>query len=180
VRTTLLQIPLAAGRYTIIVDTVSIDAAQAPFTLSAADAPPEENAACATPTALAAAAPAVHDNLALGGPPVAACGGATTTLYYAVEVPSGNLLTVSADASGTDQSWTPQVAAFDACDAMACLARGNVESGPDQQLNWINNGSASHTVILSVSSDGPVVNGEFDITASLTDLLSPVSPPPPI
>jgi hypothetical protein len=175
---TSLRVPLPAGRYTIIVDTVSIGAAAASFTLSASVAPPEANAACATPTALDAKSPKLHEFLALGGPPVAACGGAASTLYYAVDISPGNQLTVGANATAGDEPWTPQVAAFDACDATACLERGTAAAGTNQRLTWTNNGGASHTVIFSVSSDGPVAGAEFDLTVGLTDLLA--TPPPPI
>jgi hypothetical protein len=172
-RTTSLEVPLAAGLYTVIVDTISIDGDAAPFTLSASVAPPAANATCATPMAVDATMPTLHQNLTLGGPPVAVCGGATTkTLFYAIDVPSASQLTVGADATAGDHAWTPQVAAFDGCDATACLSRGSMVAGPDQLLSWINNGSASHTVILSVSSDSPVMDAEFDLRLVLTDLFS--------
>jgi hypothetical protein len=179
-RTTRLRVPLPAGHYTLIVDTASSDAAAAPFTLWASVAAPASNSLCATPTAVDATTPTLHENLSLAGPPVGACFEATSSLYYSVDVRPGQQLTVRADAKAGNQDWTPRVAAFDACDATACLARGSAQAGPDQTLDWINNGSTSRTVLLSVSADGPVMAAEFDLTVGLTDLLTTCDNPTPV
>jgi hypothetical protein len=169
-KTTSLRVTLPADTYTVVVDTASADQPAAPFTLSASVAPPARNGACATPTSLDLPTPPLHESLILGGPPVAACGDTTVALYYFVVVPPGNRLEVAASAKAGDQDWTPRIAAFDACDATTCLARGSRAAGPAQVLDWINNGSASHTVLFSVSADGPVVAAEFDLAVGVTDL----------
>ncbi|HSZ84222.1 MAG TPA: hypothetical protein VLA14_18180 [Polyangia bacterium] len=176
-----LRVGLAAGRYTVIVDAVSPDLPATAFTLTATTVAPAANATCVAAATLDPFAPTAHGDLDLAGAPVVDCGGATSrALFYAIEVPSGQHLVARATATGGDRAWTPQLTAFDDCAATTCLARGGDVAGTEQRLDWINNGAAARLVILSVAADGPVVGGQLDLGAGLTDLLATCARPTPV
>ena len=176
-----LRVGLVPGRYTVIVDAVSPDQPATAFTLTATTVAPAANAMCAAAAGLDPFAPTAHGDLDLAGPPVVDCGGATSrALFYAIEVPSGQHLVARATATGGDRAWAPRLTAFDDCAATTCLARDSDVAGTEQRLDWINNGAATRLVILSVGADGPVVGGQVELGAGLTDLLATCARPTPV
>ncbi len=180
-RTSSLRVGLSPGRYTVIVDSLAPDQPATAFTISATTVAPAANVTCAAAARLDSLAPTVHGDLDLAGAPGADCGGATSrALLYAVEVPSGQHLVARATTTGGDRDWTPRLTAFEGCAATTCLAQGADAAGSEQRLDWINNGAATRVVILSVAADGPVVGGQFDLGAGLTDLLATCARPTPV
>jgi hypothetical protein len=180
-RTSSLRVGLSPGRYTVIVDSLAPDQPATAFTISATTVAPAANVTCAAAATLDSLAPTVHGDLDLAGAPAADCGGATSrALLYAVEVPSGQHLVARATTTGGDRDWTPRLTAFEGCAATTCLAQGADAAGAEQRLDWINNGAATRLVILSVAADGPVVGGQFDLGAGLTDLLATCARPTPV
>ncbi|HEX4406725.1 MAG TPA: hypothetical protein VH560_17925, partial [Polyangia bacterium] len=180
-RTSSLRIGLAPGRYTVIVDSFLPDQPATAFTLTATTVAPATNVTCAAAAPLDSSAPTVHGDLDLAGTPGADCGGATSrALLYAVEVSPGQHLVARVTATGGDRDWTPRLSGSDGCAATTCLARGSDVAGLEQRLDWINNGAAPRVVILSVAADGPVVGGQFDLDAGVTDLLTSCERPTPV
>lgn len=145
----------------------------------ATDLAPAPNALCAAPVVLDATTARVQGALLdQGGPAAAACDGAGAhALFYAVDVPAGQRLIVTARATA-GAAWTPRLAAFLRCDATACLARGTSTAGANQRLDWINNGASAQHVILSVSAD--VAGAEVDVAVGLVDLFASCASPVPV
>jgi hypothetical protein len=176
-----LRVRLAPGTYTIIVDTFA-DAGSAPFTLTARVVTPADNATCATPQVVEPAT-TVRGKLDLAGSPRVGCSGASNApLYYAVGVPPGQRLTARvAPLLAGDRSWLPRIEALNTCSqGMACLAQGHSSTGSVQQLDWVNNSTNWRLVTLAVSADGPVNGAQFDLIATVTDLLATCSRPTPL
>ena len=176
-----VRVALAAGAYTVIVDTISLGSlTSAPFTISARALPQAANASCATPTLLASETSA-QGNLDFGGQPVTACGATTGgALFYSVGVPAGQRLTVSASLMTGDHAWLPTLAAFGSCGGTSCLAEGRATAGSTQELDWINSGTDWRLVTFSVGADGPVNDAQFNVSVSLTDLLASCARPTPV
>jgi hypothetical protein len=174
--------PLAAGTYTIVIDTLSLGTLQsAAFSLTVAHFAPAANASCATPTLLAAGATASAQSLDRGGAPRSVCGGAAqSSLFYTVGVPSGERLTARATPNGGDHVWMPHISAFTSCSTNTCVSQGHVVSGTTQQLDWINNSASWQLLYLSVSADGPVNGGTFDLSVSILDLFATCGRPMPV
>ncbi len=179
VRLTGLRAPLAAGTYTIIVDTFSLgNLSSANFTLTINHVAPAPNASCATPTLLAAGATATDQPLDLAGAPRTVCGGgAQSSLYYTVGVPSGQRLSARATPQGGDHTWMPRIEAFASCSSNTCLAQGQLVSGTTQQLDWTNNSAAWQLVYLAVGADGPVIGATFDLSVTIVDLFATCNRP---
>ncbi len=179
--TSSLRVGLAPGRYTVIVDSLLPDQPASAFTVSAASVASTANATCAAAATLDSFAPTANGDLDLAREPAADCGGATSrALFYSIEVPAGQHLVARATATGGDRDWTPRLTAFDDCAAPRCLARGAAVAGDEQRLDWINNGTATQVVVLSVAADGPVVGGQFTLGVGLTDLLAACAQPTPV
>ena len=180
VHTSGLRVGLPAGRYTVIIDTIFLgELTSAPFTFTATAVAPTVNALCAGATMLGAATPTAHGQLDLGEPGTGCNAAPGGTLFYAVQVPSGQSLTADATVTAGDRAWMPQLAALGACEATTC-AQGNAIGGADEQLNWLNNDAEPRLIILSVAADGPVTGAEFDIEIGVTDLLTSCARPTPV
>jgi hypothetical protein len=176
-----LRVRLAPGIYTIIVDTFA-DAGAAPFTLTAQTVAPADNATCATPQVVEAST-VTRGRLDLAGTPRVGCSGANSApLYYAVGVPAGQRLTARVQPLlAGDRAWLPRIEALNGCtQGTACLAQGHTSAGSVQQLDWINNSANWRLVTLAVSADGPVNGAQFDLIATVTDLLATCSRPTPV
>jgi hypothetical protein len=173
-----LRVRLAAGTYTIVVDTFAADpSVDQTYTLTATAIQPPANGTCATPTLLASGATAADQSLDLAGAPVAVCGSTRSALYYSVGVPPGQRLAARATPKLGDRAWMPHLAAFTACSSSACLAQGHSASGAAQELDWTNNGSAWQLVELAVTADGPVTGATFDLNVAVLDLMATCSRP---
>jgi hypothetical protein len=176
-----LRVRLAPGVYTIVVDTFA-GAGSGPFTLTARAVPPADNSSCAAPEVLEASV-VKRGRLDLAGAPRVGCSGSSSApLYYAVGVPAGQRLTARVQPLlAGDRAWQPRIEALNTCtQGMACLAQGHVTAGSAQQLDWINNSTSWRLVTLAVSSDGPVNGAQFELSASVTDLLATCSRPTPL
>jgi hypothetical protein len=171
--TSRLRVGLPAGRYTVVVDAMSPgDGSAVPFTLTTTIATSTANGTCASAARIDANT-VTHARLDLGGPPGAGCGGAATgALFYAFDVPSGQRFYATASATAGDRDWQPHLAALDSCATSSCLAQGSAVAGPNQKLIWVNNTADTRTVILEVSSDGPVTNAELDLVVGLAEVSS--------
>jgi hypothetical protein len=178
-RQTQLRAPLAAGTYTIVVDSYTLGGLpSAAYTLSVGHLQPRANGLCATPTLLASSGTLPGEPLDLAGAPRSVCGGGTqSSLYYTVGVPSGQRLTVRATPHGGDRTWMPRIEAFTACSSNTCLAQGHLAAGTSQQLDWINNGPNWQLVYLAVGADGAVSGATFDLSATVIDLLATCNRP---
>jgi hypothetical protein len=180
-RVSSVRVGLAAGSYTVIVDTLTLGpATSAPFTIAARVIPPADNASCAAPTLLTSNGTAQGD-LDFSGQPTATCGGGTGgELFYAVGVPAGERLTVQAAPTAGDRGWMPTVSAFSACGGTTCLAQGRTTAGVTQQLDWVNNGTNWRLVTFAIGADGPVHGAQFTVSATVTDLLASCERPTPV
>ncbi len=173
-----LRVRLAAGTYTIVVDTFSTSpSVDEPYTLTATAIQPLVNGTCATPTLLASGATAADQSLDLAGAPSAVCGSTHPALYYSVGVPPGQRLTARATPKLGDRAWMPRLSAFTACSSSSCIAQGHSASGATQELDWTNNGSTWQLVDLAVTADGPVAGATFDLNVAVLDLMATCSRP---
>jgi hypothetical protein len=177
-----LRVRLAAGTYTIVVDTFASGPSDQnnTFTLTASAIQPLANGTCATPTLLSSGATAPDQALDLAGAPSAICGGTRAPLFYSVGVPPGQRLTALATPKLGDRAWMPHLAAFTACSSSACLAQGHSAAGETQELDWTNNGSDWQLVDLAVTADGPVTGATFDLNVVVLDLMATCSRPTPL
>jgi hypothetical protein len=181
-RRTGLRTPLAAGTYTLVVDTLSLaPLTRADFTMTISRIQPRPNAVCSAPTVLQAPSTTTDESLDLAGAPSKVCGGGSQlALYYAVGVPSGQRLTARATPRLGDHTWMPRLEAFNSCAAATCLAQGRSAAGTTQQLDWTNNGANWQLVYLAVGSDSPVSGATFDLTVNVLDLFATCSRPTPV
>jgi hypothetical protein len=177
-----LRTPLAAGTYTVVIDTYALGAlTSVPFSLKVGQITPRSNASCAAPTLVTAGTPVIGEPLALAGIPKPVCSGATqSSLFYTVGVPAGQRLTARATPRNGDRAWMPRLEAFASCSASACLAQGHLVSGTTQQLDWINNTSTWQLVYLAVGSDQPVSGATFDLAVTIIDLFATCDRPMPV
>jgi len=174
---------LPAGTYLVFIDTRTLtDLTSAAFTLDARVVPLTGNATCEDATLLTPQAGSVVANLDLAGPPETSCGGSKSgALFYSVEVPANNRLTVRAmPPGGGAVAWMPTLAAFASCDATTCLAHSSGAAGAVQELEWVNNGPSSRLVTLEVGTDVPMSGVQLILDASVTDLLATCSQPTPV
>ncbi|HVZ74605.1 MAG TPA: hypothetical protein VHJ20_19620 [Polyangia bacterium] len=140
------------------------------------------NASCSAAIAFGPPhASVVRGDLNLGGSPYLVCGGSDDhALFYAVDVPVGQRLYVTAKATTDHPTWAPRLAAFDSCEATYCLAQGGLADGGTPKIDWINNGPATHHVIVAVSSRGEVTAPEVEVRVGLTDLFASCARPVPV
>ncbi|HEX4404347.1 MAG TPA: hypothetical protein VH560_05940, partial [Polyangia bacterium] len=173
-----VRVRLAAGTYTIVVDTIGDGSAvDEPYTLTATAIQPLANGTCATPTLLTSGATASNQSLDLAGAPSTVCGSTRPTLYYSVGVPPGQRLTARATPTRGDRAWMPRLGAFTSCSSESCIAQGHSASGTTQELDWTNNGSTWQLVDLAVTTDGPVTDAAFDLNVAVLDLMATCSRP---
>jgi hypothetical protein len=181
-RQTGLRGPLAAGTYTIVIDSYSLGTlTSAPFSLTVSHVDPRANASCSAPVLLAAGDTKSAEPLELAGAPKPVCSGSMqSSLYYTVGVPAGQRLTARATTRDGDRTWMPRLEAFAACTSNTCLAQGHLVSGSTQQLDWINNSTAWQLVYLAVGADQPVSGATFDLSVTIADLFATCSHPMPV
>jgi hypothetical protein len=173
-----LRIRLAAGTYTVVVDTFGANPpTPTSYTLTASAITPQSNGSCATPTLLASGTIAADQPLDLAGAPTTVCGTTGSALFYSVGVPPAQRLTARATPKLGDREWMPSLMAFTACSSGTCLAQGHATAGTTQQLDWTNNGMDWQLVDLAVMSDGPVVDATFDLNVVVIDLTATCTRP---
>jgi hypothetical protein len=178
-RRTGLRAPLAAGTYTLVIDTYTLSPQpRADFTMTISGVQPSPNASCSTPTVLTAPSTTAGESLDLAGGTTKVCGGASqSVLYYAVGVPSGQRLAARATPKSGDRAWMPRIEAFASCSSATCLAQGHSAAGTTQQLDWTNNGANWQLVYLAVGADAAVVGATFDLNVNVVDLFATCSRP---
>jgi|GEM_PF-1052524 len=134
------------------------------FDLEVDTAPPPSGAQCATAARVTTAAPALAQDITAGVDSLAsACLPSATgpTLYYAVAVPAGTVLSATVTPYGL---WNPAVRLLDGCAARACAANADLGFvAQPETLRLPNPTATARDVILAVSATASVTRGTFDL-----------------
>jgi hypothetical protein len=162
---------LDPGTYFVVIDEAEPFGVGGAFTLKVRTVPPPAHASCRTPVPVMDGTHLAAEQLDLAGDKPPACGGGETrpALFYGVKIPSGQRLTVRAQATAGDRPWMPVLHLFTTCTQEMCLATDRDSPQGDRILRYVNNGPTAEDVILSVSASAPVSGASFRLDVSIGD-----------
>jgi hypothetical protein len=168
-RDALLRATLNPGTYYVIVDEAEPFGVGGAFTLKVRSSTPVAHASCSAAKTLTDGLKLPAEEVDVGFEKPQSCSGAEPrpALFYTARVPSGQRLTVRAVPTNGDRQWSPVLQLLSGCTNGRCLARDTTSQFGDQQLRYVNNGSAAEDVILSVSPSTTVSGATYQLAVSI-------------